>query len=101
MTADRIEIACTLDVEQLPGRETAWRALADLATARTPIEGGVRLTLPHRPEVAATAAELSAMEVGCCAFFTFRLTIDKDALFFDITAPPDGQGVIELLIASS
>lgn len=98
MTTEPVDIACTLDAEQLPGRGAAWRDLVALATDRHPIDGGVRLTLPHRAEVAATAAQLATMEVDCCAFFTFQLTVDKDALLFDVTAPPDGQGVIDVLL---
>ena len=101
MTTNRVEIACTLEVEQLPGRADAWRDLLALVSDREPIDGGVRLTLPHRADVAATAAELATMEVGCCAFFTFQLTINKDTLLLDVTAPPDGQGVIDALTASS
>ena len=99
MSTEPVDIACTLDAEQLPGREVAWRELVALATDRQPIDGGVRLTLPHRAEVAATAAELATMEVGCCAFFTFRLSIDKDALLFEVTAPADGQAVIDVLLS--
>jgi MerR family copper efflux transcriptional regulator len=98
VTTEPVEIACTLDAEQMPGREAAWHNLLAMVTAREPIDGGVRLTLPHRADLAATAAELATMEVGCCAFFTFRLTIDKDALLFDVTAPPDGQAVIDVLV---
>jgi len=90
-------IACTLSADELGSRSAEWSALLAEVTERQPTTDGMRLRLPNAPEVAAKAADLIAREVQCCAFFTFVLTVDADAVWLEVTTPPDGRDVVDRL----
>lgn len=67
MTERNIPVgACTLEDAELTTRIDEWRELAAHVTASTPTGDGIRLVFPVDASTAARAAELAALEQGCC-----------------------------------
>ncbi|HWI02750.1 MAG TPA: MerR family transcriptional regulator [Acidimicrobiales bacterium] len=79
---------CTLDPEELPGRIREWRQLDAHVTARTQIEGGLRLRLDAATPLG-DLAELVAAEQSCCGFFAFALTVDSDGRALEVRGPAE------------
>jgi MerR family copper efflux transcriptional regulator len=93
-------IACTLGATDMDQRLTDWQALLSRVQARTPIDGGVRLTF--QPGTSAEAiTRLAAGEQDCCRFFAFTLTIDQRGTALEVRAPADGQDVLTTLFGSA
>ena len=90
-------ILCTLSDAEVDERSTDWAGLLAHVSERRSFEAGVRLRLPAEPNFVAQAAELAARETECCAFFSFRLTIDAGDVWLEVAAPPDGRGVLDAL----
>lgn len=86
-------IACTLETAALPSRLTDWQAVLDHATARTAIDGGVRVQFTTELDVG-ELARLAQAEQRCCAFFTFAITIDQRGTGLEVTAPDDAAGIV-------
>ena len=82
-------IACSLTDDGMAERAAAWRE-AVAGAGRTPIPGGLRLTLPAGR--AAAVAGLAAAEQECCPFFGFLLRLDGQVLHLEVSAPADGAG---------
>lgn len=86
-------IACTLDASELPGRVEAWQqALADVER-REAISGGLRLVLRADSDLG-ELARLAAAEQGCCAFFSFALTLDARGAALEVRAPDDAGALL-------
>lgn len=68
-------VACTLDADDLGGREREWQALLTgaLRAGRT-IEGGVELRLHDAEGVADHARRLAEAERACCPWFATTIT---------------------------
>lgn len=68
MARERIPVIdeCTLDERELSDRVDEWRDLAASVTSTIATGDGVRMTLPVDPALASRAAELAALEQGCC-----------------------------------
>ena len=60
-----------------------------------------RLRFPPDATVAAALADVAAREVGCCAFFTFTLTVTPAELVLDVIAPPETHEMIGELFGPS
>ena len=92
----KIPIACTLTPADAGDRLGEWRAFladhVDLATRE-----GAELNLRLRPsdESLCAAADLSAREKECCAFFTFAIAIETDACWLRIAVPPDASAILD------
>ncbi|MFE2499478.1 MerR family transcriptional regulator [Streptomyces scopuliridis] len=84
-------VACSLTGVGLHERTVQWREAVDGAT-RTPVPGGLRLTVPV--ERTAKVAELAAAEHQCCPFFDFRLRLDGSWLHLEVRAPADGAALL-------
>jgi MerR family transcriptional regulator, copper efflux regulator len=104
--AAEVPIACTLDAGEMAGRMAEWaETLAEQAglmagvTARTPIDGGVRLAFGPGTDVAALA-RLAAAEQGCCRFFAFALVIDAGGLALEVRAPADAADAVTALFGA-
>ena len=96
MTADRREpIACTLetadDVEQ---RVRDWHAALARAVEREEIDGGGRLRVDTDASTTADLARLAALEVGCCAWLDFVLTVSSTGSALEVRAPEAGRDVL-------
>lgn len=90
-------IACTLSPDGLTARRALIDALsADGLLERTATDAGLRARLRDTPDIERRTRELIAAEASCCAFLTFDLQRDDDALVLDITGPPDARPVIDL-----
>jgi hypothetical protein len=93
---DDVPIACTLDGGAMADRLDEWQQVLAHVTARTELDGGVRLELDGDTDVAAVA-QVAAAEQACCRFFDFALVIDRRGVALEVHAPPDGQPVLTAL----
>ena len=90
-------IACTLSPDGMTARVALIEALsADGLLERTATDAGLRVRLRDTPDIERRTRELIAAEASCCAFLTFDLEREEDALRLDITGPPDARPVIDL-----
>jgi MerR family copper efflux transcriptional regulator len=81
-------VACTLDPADLPGRLQEWRDVTAHVTARTAIEGGIRLHLDAGTPLGDLAA-LMVAEQSCCSFFAFTLTVDARGVALEVRGPAE------------
>jgi hypothetical protein len=88
-------IACTLDESDLDGRLAEWRAVAARATARAPIDGGIRLAFDEIDARALT--DLAIREHECCAFLSFSVGIGSGGTTLEITGPAAVRDLIDAL----
>jgi hypothetical protein len=93
-------IACNLPPADLRARgddmsEIARRALR----ARHPLEGGARLTFAGDATTERDLRDVIAAEAQCCAFLTFDLRREDDALRLDVTGPEEAQPLIAQMFA--
>ncbi|KEI45575.1 MerR family transcriptional regulator [Saccharopolyspora rectivirgula] len=84
-------VACSLTGDDMTARAATWHAALDGAT-RTPLSGGLRVTLPA--ERIARIADLAVSEQRCCPFFDFRLHLDCPDLHLEVRAPAEGAGLL-------
>lgn len=94
------EIACTLPLERVPDRLALIGRLADdgLLDSR-PIRGGLRYRFRGGDDIERRVREVVALESRCCAFLTFAVGRDGDAVALDITGPDEALPVIEGVFA--
>jgi DNA-binding transcriptional MerR regulator len=93
-------IACTLSSEAVVDRVDDWQAMLGGATARSVIDGGVRVRFAAGTEPDALV-RLAAAEQSCCRFFTFGVILDADGVALDVTGPPDARSVIDSLFGTA
>ncbi|HEY7946348.1 MAG TPA: MerR family transcriptional regulator [Acidimicrobiales bacterium] len=80
-------LACTLGSDQIPDRLARWQAMGDHATSRTTTpDGAVRWEF-HDPGVLDELGRLTVAEQGCCAFFSFTITVDTRGVGLEVRAP--------------
>ena len=92
-------IACTLAPGDVAGRIADWHDL--LAAAEVvETEAGLHIRFSEGTDPMPIAA-LAAAEQGCCAFFTFVLTIEATGVELDITAPDGAAPLIRSLVGVS
>jgi len=87
-------IACTLGAADAASRLQEWQSVLDLVEERQPTSDGVALRFPRDAELLGALAALTVREVDCCSFFTFTLTLDADAAWLAVSAPPDAKPMI-------
>lgn len=90
---DGTAVACTLGASDMAGRIRDWQTLLASATAREPLDGGVRVAFPSGTPVG-PIAELVAAEQACCVFFHFALTVDDRGVALEVTAPAEAGDVV-------
>jgi DNA-binding transcriptional MerR regulator len=89
-----VPIACTLDPAAMPERLDDWRdVLAMATTRRSTADGGLRIELDDRVDVA-DLARLVAAEQRCCAFFSFALTVDQRGTALEVRAPDGAAAAV-------
>ena len=98
-TVTAVPIACTLPDDAMPTRLADWQRVLAPVTARTAIDGGVRLTFGDDVDVVELTRLMHA-EQGCCRFFGFALTIDADGVGLEVRAPADAQDVVTSLFGA-
>jgi len=91
----KIPIACTLTADDMGDRLAEWNAALARATTREVTPDGYRLRFAPDAEFAGELANLAAREVGCCAFFTFAITVATDGLALDVLAPADARPLLD------
>ncbi|MGI8754505.1 MAG: MerR family transcriptional regulator [Acidimicrobiales bacterium] len=95
-------IACTLPADQMVGRTDDWQRMMGHVIAKEALpagETGVRLVL----DPAAPLAELTCLAVaeqGCCAFFSFAITVDGRGIALEVRVPADSEDLLEELLAT-
>lgn len=75
-----------------------WQTLLD-GVIREAIPNGRRLRFPATaplPEI----TRLVQAEQGCCAFFTFTITVETTGITVDVTAPTDGQPMLDSIFGT-
>jgi DNA-binding transcriptional MerR regulator len=94
-------IACTLPAGEMPGRVDDWRAVLAHVTHREPTPGG-GLRLDLGPAVPLDElVRLAAAEQGCCAFFSFAITIDHRGIALEVRAPDDAADVVTAVFGAA
>lgn len=86
-------IACALTADQVPDRIADWQHLLDHVTSRDAIDGGIRLTLAGDSPLD-ELVRLAVAEQGCCAFFSFAITIDHRGTALEVRAPADAGELV-------
>ncbi|NND76289.1 MAG: hypothetical protein HKN44_14920 [Ilumatobacter sp.] len=95
-TGANVPVACTLTTKQAAHQLVEWTDVQRGAEQITPIDGGVRITLPASMTAAVT--DLARREGECCAFLTLSTAVDGDTLTLDVVSEnPDGLPVISML----
>lgn len=92
-------VACTLPVDDAPGRLADWQAVLADVVDRTPTDDGLRLTLGPGTDLAEVGRLLVA-EHGCCSFLGFALTVDGRGVALEVTAPPDARELADELFGA-
>lgn len=87
-------IACTLPAGEVPDRIEHWQGVLAHVTHRDrTTDGGLRLTLDQ--DVALDeVARLAAAEQGCCAFFSFAITVDHRGTALEVRAPEEAGEIV-------
>ena len=87
-------IACTLPSGEVPDRTDDWQGVLAHVTRRDrTTDGGLRLTLDQ--DVALDeVARLAAAEQGCCAFFSFAITVDHRGIALEVRAPEEAGEIV-------
>jgi MerR family transcriptional regulator, copper efflux regulator len=91
--ASELAVACSLGADDIDTRLAEWQEVLRHVVERRGIPGGVRLGFGPQAPVAEIAL-LAAAEHGCCRVFSFAMTVDGRGIALEITAPPDGQGLL-------
>jgi hypothetical protein len=95
-------IVCTLNPAEMRGRGARVDALAaDALLSREPIEGGLRHRFRADDAIEREVRELAALESRCCAFLTFAVAREPDAVVLDVTGAPAAQPVIEQFVVAA
>jgi hypothetical protein len=96
-----IPIACSLSAAELPRRLAEMGALGRAALVdveHTDLTATLRFAA--LAGIADRLDEIVAAESKCCAFLQMELREDAGQLVLTITAPPDGQPVLDDLVAA-
>lgn len=90
------DLACTLESDDMAGRLVEWQTLAEHSSARSTIDGGIRLTFSIFDLRA--MADLVARERACCSFLSFAIGVSPDGATLDVTGPADAGPMIAALL---
>ncbi len=80
-------LPCTLGSDQIPDRLARWQAMGDHAVARTTTPAGAVRGEFDDPDILDELARLTVAEQGCCAFFSFTITVDARGVGLEVRAP--------------
>lgn len=97
-----IPIACTLEPAEMRDRVASIDMLRhDALLDQHEIDGGLRTTFRDAPGVERRVRELVAAESRCCAFLSFAIGRQDDALWLDITGASEARPVIDQFFAAA
>lgn len=87
-------IACTLPVDEIDGRVEDWQAVLDHVRGREQMaDGRLRLSLDEDAPLG-ELGRLAVAEQGCCAFFSFAITVDSRGVALEVRAPDDAADLV-------
>jgi hypothetical protein len=87
-------VACTLGPRDFRQR-LAWIANLNRDALRAKHRDGLRLELTYAPAALDRVREMVAREQDCCAFLTFDLQQEVDAVGLVIKAPEDARDALD------
>ena len=96
MAADQQPIACTLTAGDLRDR-LAWIAALNRDALRGYDRADLTLRLRYAPDVVQQVRKLMRQEQACCAFLTFEMHEEPDAVTLTIKAPEEAQTTVDAL----
>jgi hypothetical protein len=96
MAADQQPIACTLTAGDLRDR-LAWIATLNSDALRGYDRANLTLRLRYAPQAVQQVRELMRQEQACCAFLTFEMHEESDAVTLTIKAPEEARATVEAL----
>jgi hypothetical protein len=100
--ATDIPIACTLQPAEMRERAASIDGLLnDALLDQHEIDGGLRTSFRAGPDVERRLHDLVEAESRCCAFLSFEIGRDDDALWLDITGAPEARPVIDQFFAAA
>ena len=94
--ADQQPIACTLTAGDLRNR-LAWIAAFNRDALRGYDRADLTLRLRYAPHAVQQVGELMRQEQACCAFLTFEMHEEPDAVTLTITAPEAARSTVDAL----
>ena len=100
--ADRVPIACSLDVDGLAERQAEWQGLV-ASPAVVGMESGrteVRLLLDGTDAALAAAASLGQREKQCCPFFDVAVELDGQHHALRVAVPDVAADVLAAFVAA-
>lgn len=78
----------------MDGRVEDWQAVLDYVRGREQMaDGGLRLSLDEEVPLG-ELARLAVAEQGCCAFFSFAITVDGRGVALEVRAPDDAADLV-------
>jgi len=100
-TVSRGGVSCTLEHDEQAERVDQWRDLIARGQAEE-ARHGLRVSFDRSPEIAQRVARLSADEVSCCSFFTFRIEISALAVVLHVDVPdlPEARALCQMVFGS-
>lgn len=93
LLASEPAIACTLNHAEMSDRIAEWQGVLATVIERSPIEGGIRLTLGSDANLA-EVTRLARAEWACCSFFSFSITVDGRGTALEVRAPDEGRDLV-------
>jgi hypothetical protein len=96
VAADQQPIACTLTAGDLRDR-LAWIATLNRDALRGYDHADLTLRLRYNPQAMQQVRELMRQEQACCAFLTFEMHEQTDAVTLTIKAPEAARSMVDAL----
>jgi hypothetical protein len=87
-------IVCTLAERDRDDRLRDWQSVLDLVEERLTTPDGIALRFPNDADTLASVARVAALEVACCSFFSFLLTLDANGAWLTVAAPPEAHALV-------
>ena len=96
MAADQQPFACTLTAGDLRDR-WAWIATLNRDALRGYDQADLTLRLRYAPQAVQQVRELMCQERACCAFLTFEMREEPNAVTLTIKAPEEARSMVDAL----
>ena len=94
-------IACSATAEEATRQVTRIHALRRLAVREERTASGAHFWLPDTPAIERDLREFADFEAQCCAFATFSVERDGDALRLTVEAPPEASPWVDDLFSAA
>ena len=96
MARDQQPIVCTLTAGDLRDR-LAWIATLNRDALRGYDQADLTLRLRYAPQAVQQVRELMRQEQACCAFLTFEMQEEPNAVTLTIKAPEEARSTVDAL----